>query len=308
VKKILLIDTFNLLHRAYHALPSTFTDKNGEPTNAVYGVSSMLINVFSLVKPDYAVAALDGQKPTFRVGEFTGYKAHRAEMEQSLSTQIPKVFEILDAFGIKKLLVEGYEADDVIGTISQKYGKDDTEVVIVSNDRDLWQLVNSNVMIMLPSNKGDGAEWIGEKEVVARMGFEPVKLIDYKGLRGDPSDNIPGVYGVGEVGAKKLISQFGTIESIYANISNVEPESLREKLANCAEQAVLSKKLATIITDVPLQLDINDCKYAGFSTGPVLEILKKYNFKSLLRRLGFEVGDTKTKKPAEVAKDQLSLF
>src|SRR3990167_11024153 len=114
MKKLLLIDTFNFLHRAFHALPKTFKDANNEPTNAVYGVTSMLINIFDTLKPDYAVAALDGEKPTFRVGEFTGYKAHRRPMEDDLNSQIPKVIEILDAFGIKRILIDGYEADDII--------------------------------------------------------------------------------------------------------------------------------------------------------------------------------------------------
>ncbi|HSX39281.1 MAG TPA: 5'-3' exonuclease H3TH domain-containing protein [Candidatus Saccharimonadales bacterium] len=308
MKRLLIIDTFNLLHRAYHALPATFTDKDGAPINAAYGVASMLINVLTLVKPDYAIAALDGMKPTFRSEEFTAYKAHRTEMEEALSSQIPKVFEIIDAFGVQKFLVEGYEADDVMGTVAKKFGHEGYEVILLSNDRDMWQLVNGHVLIMLPSTKGDGFEYIGEKEVVARMSFTPDKIPDYKGLRGDPSDNIPGVYGVGEVTAKKLIAQFGTIEEIYKHIAEVEPKTLQEKLANNAEQAVMSKKLATIITEVPLQIDLELCKYRGFNSADVLEILKKYNFKSLMRRLGFEVDEGKAKKAEEVSKDQLSLF
>ncbi len=236
MKKLLLIDTFNFLHRAYHALPNTFTDKNGEPTNAVYGVTSMLISVFELIKPDYVVTAMDDMAPTLRHEDFTGYKAHRRPMEDDLSSQIPKVFEIIDAFGVKRISLPGYEADDVIGTLSQKFGKDDIEVVIVSNDRDLWQLVNDHVLVMNPNTKGE-AEWIGVKEVKARYGFTPKQLIDFKGLRGDPSDNIPGVYGVGEKTALKLIEEYGSVEEIYKNLEKIQPESLKKKLEECYETA-----------------------------------------------------------------------
>jgi len=280
MKKLLLIDTFNFLHRAFHALPKTFKDAAGEPTNAVYGVTSMLINIFDTLKPDYAVAALDGEKPTFRVGEFTGYKAHRAE-----------------------IVVEGYEADDVIGTLAAKL-KAKTDIVIASNDRDLWQLVDKNVTIMLPTKEGP-AEWLGEREVKARLGFEPKLLADYKALRGDPSDNIPGVYGVGEKTAQDLVERYGCIEEIYHHISEITPIYLKEKLANNAQEAALSKKLALIVEDVPLYVSLAECQYQEFNKSAVVEVLKKYNFKSLMRRLGFEIEDKK-KKPG-VPENQVAL-
>jgi len=306
MKKLLIIDTFNFLHRAYHALPKTFKDQNGEPTNAVYGVTSMLINLLSRVKPDYAVAALDGEKPTFRVEDFTQYKAHRKPMEEDLSSQIPKVFEILDAFGIKMVLAEGYEGDDLIGTVAKKYSGEN-EVVIISNDRDMWQLAGKNVVIGVPNGNNE-FEWLGDKETHARLGFDPKYIADYKGMRGDPSDNIPGVYGVGEVSATKLIQEFGSLEDIYKNINMVKPDSLKEKLLNSYEQALMSKKLATIILDVPMQLDLDECKYTEFNHGKVKEVLEKYNFKSLIRRLGFEIPGDKKKNKEETPKDQLPLF
>lgn len=305
-KKLLLLDTFNFLFRAYHALPKTFKDPNGEPTNAVYGVTSMLINIFDSTKPQYIAACMDGEKPTFRVEDFTGYKAHRKPMEDDLAVQIPKVVEILDAFGIKQILIDGYEADDVIGTLARNFADKNTDIVIVSNDRDLWQLVNDHVLVMAPSNKGEGAEWIGAKEVKARMGFAPAQVADYKGLKGDASDNIPGVFGIGEKTATTLIQKYQSIENIYKHISEIKPDSLKEKLANCAEQAVMSKKLATIITDVPLHAQLDDFKYSEFNKLRVVEILKKYNFKSLIKRMGFEVEERNKK--VEVSKDQLALF
>ena len=160
-------------------------------------------------------------------------------------------------------------------------------------------------MVGLPGGKGD-VDWLGGKEAEARLGFKPVKIADYKGLRGDPSDNIPGVFGRGENTATKLIQEFGSMEEIYKNIDKVKPDSLKEKLLNCAETAMMSKKLAELILDVPVDVNLSECVYKEFNHGKVKEILEKYNFKSLLRRLGFET-DSQVKKE-EPSKDQLSLF
>ncbi|MBI2414824.1 hypothetical protein HYV31_03245 [candidate division WWE3 bacterium] len=303
-KKLLIIDTFNFLHRAYHALPKTFRDENGAPTNAVYGVTSMLINIFDQIKPTYVFAALDSIEPTFRVEDFTGYKAHRHPMEDDLASQIPKVLEIIDAFGVKKIQVNGYEADDLIGTVARKF-ENEVKVILVSNDRDLWQLVDENITVMVPS-KGDLVEWVGPPEVSIRMGIKPIQIIDYKALRGDPSDNIPGVYGIGEKTALKLINEFGSVEEIYRKIALVEPKSLQEKLANNAEEAVMSKHLATIKIDVPMQLNLDDFKYTEINKLAVKEVLERYNFKSLIRRMGFEVKDKK--EPTIVDDSQLQLL
>lgn len=303
--KLLLLDTFNFLHRAYHALPLTFRDSNGEPTNALYGVTSMLINMLTQVKPDYVAAALDGEKPTFRVEDFTAYKAQRKPMEDTLASQIPKTLNMFDAFGVRQVLVDGYEADDVIATLALDFaGK--VDVIIASNDRDLWQLAGKNIMVVLPDKKG-GLEWIGREEVVKRLGFSPDKIADYKGLRGDPSDNIPGVFGVGEKTAVKLLEQFGSVEEIYKNIGSVEPESLRKKLEENYEQALMSKRLATLIKDVPAGIKLNEIKYKGFDKEAVLAELSKYNFKSLIRRLG--LAPEEEKKAAQAAdENQLGLF
>lgn len=305
MKKLLIIDTFNFLHRAYHAIPSTFRGPNGQPTNAIYGFTSMVINVLAQIRPDYVIAALDGREPTFRSVDFTAYKAHRKPMEPDLESQIPPVFEIIDAFGIKRILVEGYEADDVIGTVAKKFsGK--VDIVIISNDKDLWQLAGNGIIVMVPGKKGV-IEWMGEKEVDEKLGFEAEKIADYKGLRGDPSDNIPGVYGIGEVTATNLIKEFGSIEAIYKNIEQVKPDSLKEKLLNNYEQALMCKKLAQIILDVPFQLKLEECKYSDLNRGRVKEILQSYNFKSLIRRMGMGDGSGKSKEP-EVPDSQLSLL
>ena len=160
---------------------------------------------------------------------------------------------------------------------------------------------------MVPGKKGE-MEWMGEKEVDARLGFEAEKVADYKGLRGDPSDNIPGVFGVGEVTATKLLQKYGSLEDIYKNIDNVEPESLRKKLLESYEQALMSKKLAQIILDVPYQLDLEECIYREINKIKVKEVLERYNFKSLIRRLGFEVEGSSKGKSIEPPDNQLSLL
>ncbi|MFA5776663.1 MAG: 5'-3' exonuclease H3TH domain-containing protein, partial [Patescibacteria group bacterium] len=260
MRKFLLIDLFNLMHRAYHALPKEFSDKDGNPTNAIYGVSSMLINVLQQVSPDYVCAVLDTEKPTFRHVDFTGYKAHRRPTEDMLSVQIPKIKEIVEAFGIKMVSSPGYEADDLVGTLAVK-NQDCCQMILLSNDRDLWQLVSPNIVVMLPSTRGDKIEWIGEKEVVARLGVTSAQVPDYKGLVGDPSDNIPGVYGIGGKSAGKLMADFGSVEEIYKNIDKVTPESLRKKLIDGYEQAIMSKKLATLDLNTPVEFSREDSRY-----------------------------------------------
>lgn len=314
--KLLLIDTFNFLHRAYHALPKTLTDTAGEPVNAVYGVTSMIITALTSVRPQYLAAAVDGEKPTFRTEDFTGYKAHRKPMETELSSQITKVFDVLDAFGIPRLQVDGFEADDILATVAKKFAgttvknndgsKEPLDVILMSNDRDLWQLVSDHIMLMVADNKG-GTDWLGYKEAEARLGFDPNKIAEYKGLRGDPSDNLPGVFGVGDVTAAKLINKYGSLDEIYKNVQEIEPFSLREKLLNCYEQAVMSRNLAKLIFDVPLEVTLDQCKFSDFNKSKVRDVMEKYRFKSLIRRLGFEPLET-TKAKSKVNDSQLGLF
>jgi len=285
MKKFLIIDLFNLIHRAYHALPKEFSDKEGNPTNAIYGVSSMLINVLQQVTPNYVVAVADTAVPTFRHVDFTGYKAHRRPMEDMLSSQIPKIMDIVKAFGVKAISSDGYEADDLVGTLAVRY-QDNCQAILLSNDRDLWQLVSPKISVMLPSTKGDKVEWIGEKEVVAKLGVTPLQVPDYKGLVGDPSDNIPGVHGVGAKSAGGLIKDFNSVERIYKNLDKIVSETLRKKLIDGYEQAIMSKKLATLDLDTPVDFSLEESRYEKIPLETVVPVLESYNFKSLLRRLG----------------------
>jgi len=290
MKNFLIIDLFNLIHRAYHALPKEFTDKEGNPTNAIYGVASMLINVLHQVSPDYVVAVADTEKPTFRHVDFTGYKAHRRPMEDTLSVQIPKIKELVGAFGVTMISTDGYEADDLVGTLAVK-NAGDCQVVLLSNDRDLWQLAGENILIMLPSTKGDKVEWVGEKEVIARLGVTPAQVPDYKGLVGDASDNIPGVHGIGPKTAGELIKEFGSVEEIYKHTDKVKPETLRKKLLDGYEQAMMSKKLATLDLETPVKFSREASHYGKIPLDTAVPALQAYNFKSLLKRVGVSVDD-----------------
>ena len=300
MKKLVIIDTFNFLHRAYYAIPKSFRAPDNTPTNAVYGVCSMIISIINELKPDYMIAALDSQKPTFRSEEFSNYKAQRKEMDEELRVQIPIVFDAIEKLGVMKLNCEGYEADDVIGTLVERY-KDSFEIYILSNDRDMWQLITQTVRVLLPNTKGFFEE-INADNVKERLEFAREHLVDYKALRGDTSDNIPGVYGVGEVTAKKLISQYETIENIYAHIEEIKPESLKKKLIENVETAYLSKKLATIILDCPIVLDIEGAKMRPGVSDELVNLFERLNFKSLLKRLNVKPKDEK------VSDLQVNLF
>jgi DNA polymerase-1 len=306
-KKLLIIDTFNFLHRAYHAIPKNFTDSNGNPTNAIYGVTSMLVSTFDQIHPDYVVCAVESKEPLLRMADLETYKAHRKPMDEALAVQIPGIFEILSAFGLSQIDVGGYEADDVIGTITKRFKGEDLEILLLSNDRDLWQLIDSNVFVMLPVKDGS-IEFVGPEQVKSRFGFEPELMIDYKALRGDPSDNISGVPGIGEKTASDLVLQFGGIDKIYSAIES-NPEKLNptlaKKLMEHKETAYKCKKLVTLECDLNLDLNLNEFAYSDFNKGRVKEVLFKYNFKSLIKRLGFEPAKSQNFEPNE---NQLGLF
>src|SRR3989344_4546259 len=208
-KKLLLVDGNNLFHRAYHALPP-LSDKTGENANAVFGFSNMLLKAIAEVKPDYIACAFDTKAPTFRHVEFEKYKAQRPAPPPDLYPQLPKVKKVLDAFGIKYFEKEGYEADDLIATIAEKTHKKH-QVIILSSDRDVLQLVDGNIKVQQPGWNLKEVTLIGAEEVKEKYGLEPHQMVDYKSLTGDPSDNVPGVAGVGPKTASSLLQQFHTL-------------------------------------------------------------------------------------------------
>lgn len=307
MKKLLIIDTFNFLHRAYHAIPKNFTDGQGNPTNAIYGVASMLVSTFEQIRPDYAICAVESKTPLLRSTQFEAYKAQRKPMDEDLAVQIPKVFEIISAFGLHTIQIDGYEADDVIATIVTKYQNSDLEILILSNDRDLWQIASSTVSIMLPVKDGN-IEFLGPKEIKKRMGFDPSLVADFKALKGDPSDNIAGVLGIGEKTAKDLIMQYGDLDRIYEAVDKKDeniPSTILKKLIEGRVAAYDSLSLVKLEKSLDFDVDLNNCVYTEFNRGRVKEVMLKYNFKSIIRRMGFE---TPKNVKHEISEDQLGLF
>ena len=283
--KLVLIDGNAILHRAYHALPP-LTTKRGEPINAVYGFISMLLRIIQDLKPSHIAVAFDRKEPTFRHKEFAAYQAQRPEMDRELSSQFDKARDVITSFGIPIYDKAGYEADDVIGTIANKV-KDD--VVIVTGDRDILQLVDSRVKIYMPVAGMSQGKIMGTDEVIEKMGVPPEQIADYKALVGDPSDNYPGVSGIGPKTATKLLSKYQSLEGIYKNLDKLEAP-VATKLKEGKASAKISQKLARIVTDVPLEFEIEKMGKWKVNSNKVLDLFSEYGFKTLTKRVK-DVGD-----------------
>lgn len=245
MKKLVLIDGHAILHRAFHALPTKIS------FNAVYGFTTMMLRILEDLKPDFLAVAFDLPGPNFRQQIYLSYQGKRPEMQGNLVEQIPLVHEMLEKLKVPFFEVNGFEADDCIGTLvtsSQEQGVDET--IIVTGDRDMLQLVNSHVKVCVPVKGLSETKTYGESEVIEEFGVKPAQWVDVKALKGDASDNYPGVPGIGPKTAENLIAEFGTLENLYKNLGKV-PENVGRKLAEGAESAGLSQKLARIVTDVP---------------------------------------------------------
>jgi len=288
-KKLVLIDSNALIHRAYHAIPP-LTTKKGELVNAVYGYASVLLNVLARFKPEYIVAAFDLKEPTFRHKEFAGYKATRAKAPDDLYSQIPRVKELVESFNIPIAEKEGYEADDLLATFARKTEKihPEVEVIVVTGDLDTLQLVNDQTKVFALRRGMSDSVLYDEKAIFERYGLKPDQMNDYKGLRGDPSDNLPGVKGVGEKTAAQLLQKYETLEGIYKNLPEIK-EGIRKKLEKDKVQAYFSKRLATLVDNVPVNFDLEKARAEDFSRVKVINLFRDLEFFSLLRRLpGYE--------------------
>lgn len=299
MKKLLLIDGNAILHRAYHALPR-LTNTKGEVVNIVYGFFSMLLNVLQDQKPEYLVVCFDRAKPTIRQSMFAGYHAHRAELPDDFVPQIAMVHEMLEKMNVSIFEQDGYEADDLIGTIATK-AVPEVEVVILTGDRDLLQLVNPYVKVLMPITGITKTILLDEKAVEEKYGVHPRQFIDYKALIGDPSDGYPGVSGIGPKTASSLLQKFDTFENLYEKIGEL-PEKVGLKLATDAEQAALAKKLATIIRDVPMQFAIKNCACSDFDQKAIRNAFVEHGFKTLTARWEafFGVEEKKEKEQLEL--------
>ncbi len=290
---LVLIDGNALVHRAYHAFGAAagrnavgLTTKTGEPVSAVFGFASMLLKVLNEYRPAYIACAFDTHAPTFRHEQYAEYKAGRARMADDLPPQFVKVRELLDAFSIPKYEIDGYEADDVLGALSQQAAERGVRVMIVTGDADTMQLVGPLVGVLYPGTRAlTDATLYDEAKVLERYGVTPDRIPDLKGLKGDPSDNIPGVPGIGEKTAVKLLQEFGTVEGVLENVELVTPPRVRELLKQHREQALHSKHLATIVRDVPITLDLEGCHVRAYDRATVVRLFQSLEFNALLGRL-----------------------
>ena len=282
--KLVAIDGNSLLYRAFFAMRHLSTSE-GQPTNAVFGFTMMLLRLLGEEKPDSIVVAFDAPVKTFRHAAFDGYKAHRKPAPDELRSQAPIARQLVEAFRIPVLEIPGFEADDVVGTIAQQACAHGYDTLIVTGDLDELQLVGDCVKVMATVRGVTDTVIYDEKAVVDRYGITPGQMPDYKGLMGDPSDNIPGVPGVGEKTAARLIKQFGSLEALFERIDEVEDPKLRDVLISSADQAALSKRLATIVTDVPVERTVDDLETREPDYGRLRALFRELEFRSLLRRL-----------------------
>jgi len=317
MEKLILIDSNAIIHRAYHALPKDMATSSGELTNAVYGYTTTLIKILEDLKPDYIAASFDVSKATFRHEAYKEYKATRVAADQELYDQIPKVRELLEVLDIPIYEKEGYEADDCIGTIADKIRKSGLETYIVSGDKDLFQLLNGEVFVYWLKKGLSESQIINGKVVKEQFNLDPEDFIDLKALAGDPSDNIPGVPGIGPKTATDLIQKFDTLKKLYEEIEKKGLEELGirprvyDLLVNNKEQAFLSQKLATIDRNVPIEFNLEDCRWGKYDKVKLKEFFEGMQFHSLLKRFGVEPkAEVKTQSAKEQAKkdEQLKLL
>ena len=288
-KRLVLIDANSLIHRAYHALP-LLTTKKAEPVNAVYGFLLVFLKAIREFQPDFIAACFDSPGPTFRHKRFKEYKAKRPPTPKDLVSQIPKVKEVLAAFGIPIFEKKGFEADDLIGTISE-ISPPDIEVIILSGDMDILQLIDSRTKVFLLKRGIKNAHLYDQNRIKEEYGIFPSQIVDFKALRGDPSDNIPGVAGIGEKTAIDLLKRFENLEDLYRELeeNSEKAKKIRQKtkelLLRHKKDAFLSKDLAKVKKDIPLRIGLEECSFEKYNRKKAIEGLKKFEFYSLTEKL-----------------------
>lgn len=292
--KLVLIDGNSIAYRAFFALPLLHNDK-GIHTNAIYGFTMMLMKLIEEEKPTHMLVAFDAGKTTFRHEVYTEYKGGRQKTPPELSEQFPFLRELLDAYNIRTYELENYEADDIIGTLATKAEKEGFDVVIISGDRDLTQLASERIHVHVTKKGITDMERYTPEYVFEKYGLTPAQIVDLKGLMGDASDNIPGVPGVGEKTALKLLKEYGTVEHVLASLEHISGKKLKENLQKYREQALLSKQLATIHRDVPLTLSLDELAWQSYDAERVAALFQEFGFTSLMDKIG------------QISQEQLSL-
>ena len=282
---ILLIDGNSLMHRAFHALPPLTTRKTGEETGAIYGFTRMLLKMLSEFKPSHCAIAFDRPGPTFRHLKFKEYKAHRPPTPPELVIQFSRIRKLVTAFNIPILEMDSYEADDILGTLCNQASKRDIDSIIVTGDTDILQLVSHQVRMLTPGRTLNKIALYDESAVQGKYGLTPAQISDFKGLKGDASDNIPGVPGIGEKTATRLLQQFSNIEGIYQHIEEVSPDRIKQLLKMNKRQALESKELATIVINTPINIDFDACRTNDYDREKVKGIFRELEFFRLLDAL-----------------------
>lgn len=308
---LVIIDGHAIAHRAYHSIPNL--SKDGRPVNAIYGFYSMILSAIDTLHPKYLIVCLDSPGPNFRNQEFVGYRAKRVAPDYNLISQLPLLPETLNSAGISNFSMGGFEADDLIGTItkralSKKYKNKInvvSKVTIITGDKDLMQLVDDRVSLFVPVRGLSETKLYGPAEVKEKLGVNPAQVIDLKALMGDSSDNYPGVEGVGPVAATKLLGQYQTLDNIYAHLEDI-PENLRQKLVKDRDNAYLSQKLATLVANIPLKFTLRSARLTSSTYDSLEKLFEQFNFKSLRSRL--RRAHPVKKKVAKITSEQESLF
>ena len=313
-KKLIIIDSNSVLHRAFHALPPLI-NKKGEQTGAIYGFLLTFFKAIKELRPYFIAACFDTSGPCFRHKKFKAYKANRPKMPEELAKQFFKIKEILKAFNVSIFEKQGFEGDDLIATINKLAGKNqiypNLEIYILSGDSDLFQLISNNTKVYTLQKGVKKTIIYNRKEVFSRFGIKPSQVVDFKALCGDPSDNIPGVMGIGKKTAMKLLSKFGDLENIYKEIEKKSEKTkslnqkLQELLLEYKEQAFFSKYLASVRDNVPIDFKLEALQWENFDRKKVFEIFEDYGFHSLIKRLS-EIDSQK--EFASISQQRLNLF
>ena len=300
MERLMLLDGYGLVYRGYFALPPLTTSR-GELVNGVFGFASIVLRGIADLGPDYLAVAFDLPGPTFRHEQYAEYKATRQRMPDDLRDQFPKVREVVNALRIPVYEMAGYEADDVIGTITKGLDdRDDLETTIVTVDLDMLQLVSPRVRLMTTRSGVENTIIYDVARIDERFGLRPDQMIDYKALKGDPTDNIPGVPGVGEKTAAKLIRDFGDLDTLFARLDDVTPEKLREKLREHRAQIDQGKALSTIVRDLPIELDLDAARLGDYDRDTVVRLFREYEFRTLIERLPPMAGESAEQRAASL--------
>ncbi len=305
-KKIAVIDGNSLMHRAYHAVPPTMNAPDGTPTNAVFGFVAMLLKFIDIAGPDALVCAFDAGRPAFRMEALEQYKAQRPPMDEDLKVQFPIIEELLSAMNVPVVRVKGWEGDDVLGTIAARDEELGFETLLVTGDKDAYQLATDKTRIVTTKKGITDVAIYGPAEVEERYGVRPDQFIDFLGLKGDSSDNIPGVPGIGDKGAAKLLQAYGSLEGIYEHVDELKGKQ-KERIVENKDMAFLSRKVATIVRDLDFPLDLEACSFPSFNPDAVTEAFGKVRFNAHLSRVLKLVGREPVKKPAALAVEPVVL-